>query len=112
MVDLLFPLIDPQIHERKFQQQGCVLADPGGSWCLSFALGRPENLRFFVQIICRAPFFCFFDSEFYLFYLFIFFKYNFTFIDKTHITVAKFKTKKKYITILQIGSKLHKDKKE
>ena len=41
-----------------------------------------------------------------------FFKYNFTFIDKTHITVAKFKTKKKYITILQIGSKLHKDEKE
>ena len=24
-----------------------------------------------------------------------------TFIDKTHITVAKFKTKRKYITILQ-----------
>ena len=28
-------------------------------------------------------------------FLFYFFKYNFTFIDKTHITVAKFKTKKK-----------------
>ena len=41
-----------------------------------------------------------------------FFFYNFTFIDKTHITVAKFKTKRKYITILQIGSKLHKDEKE
>ena len=27
-------------------------------------------------------------------YIFLF-KYNFTFIDKTHITVAKFKTKKK-----------------
>ena len=38
--------------------------------------------------------------------------YFFTFIDKTHITVAKFKTKRKYITILQIGSKLHKDEKE
>ena len=45
------------------------------------------------------------------FYIYIF--YNFTFIDKTHITVAKFKTKRKYIiTILQIGSKLHKDEKE
>ena len=41
-----------------------------------------------------------------------FFKYNFTFIDKTYITVAKFKTKRKYITILQIASKLHKDEKE
>ena len=36
----------------------------------------------------------------------------FPFIDKTHITVAKFKTKRKYITILQIGSKLHKDEKK
>ena len=44
--------------------------------------------------------------------LFFFFKYNFTFIDKTYITVAKFKTKRKYISILQIGSKLHKDEKE
>ena len=43
---------------------------------------------------------------------FFFFKYNFTFIDKTYITVAKFKTKRKYITILQIASKLHKDEKE
>ena len=43
-------------------------------------------------------------------YLFIF---NFMFTDKTHrSTVAKFKTKRKYITILQIGSKLHKDEKE
>ena len=41
-----------------------------------------------------------------------FFFNNFTFIDKTHITVAKFNTKGKYITILQIGSKLHKDEKE
>ena len=41
-----------------------------------------------------------------------FFKYNFTFIDKTYITVAKFKTKRKYISILQIGSKLRKDEKE
>ena len=38
--------------------------------------------------------------------------YNCPFIDKTHITVAKFKTKGKYITILQFGSKLHKDEKE
>ena len=42
----------------------------------------------------------------------VFFFNNFTFIDKTHITVTKFKTKRKYTTILQIGSKLHKDEKE
>ena len=46
------------------------------------------------------------------FFYFFFFIYNFTFIDKTNITVAKFKTKRKYISILQIGSKLHKDEKE
>ena len=34
------------------------------------------------------------------------------FIDKTHITVAKFETERKYIMILQIGSKLHEDEKE
>ena len=33
--------------------------------------------------------------------------YNFTFIGKTCITVAKFKTKSNYISILQIGSILH-----
>ena len=32
-------------------------------------------------------------------------------MDKTYITVAKFKTKRKYISILQIGTKLHKDEK-
>ena len=31
--------------------QGCVLAEPGGSWRLTFALARRENLRFFIQII-------------------------------------------------------------
>ena len=45
-------------------------------------------------------------------HFFFFFFNNFTFIDKTYITVAKFKTKRKYITILQIASKLHKDEKE
>ena len=45
-------------------------------------------------------------------FFFFFLNNNFTFIDKTHITVTKFKTKRKNITILQIGSKLHKDEKE
>ena len=35
--------------------QCCALAEPGGPWRLTFALGRLENLRFFIQIICWAP---------------------------------------------------------
>ena len=35
--------------------QGCALAEPGGPWRLTFALGRLENHRFFIQIICWAP---------------------------------------------------------
>ena len=35
--------------------QGCALAEPSGPWHLTFALGRLENLRFFIQIICWAP---------------------------------------------------------
>ena len=32
--------------------QGCALAEPRGPWRLTFALGRLENLTFFIQIIC------------------------------------------------------------
>ena len=35
--------------------QGCALAEPGGPWRLTFALGWLENLTFFIQIICWAP---------------------------------------------------------
>ena len=35
--------------------QGCALVEPGGPWRLTFALGRLENLRFFIKIICWAP---------------------------------------------------------
>ena len=63
------------------------------------------NFQFFVLLLLLFP-----KHPFTLFFFFL--KYNFTFIDKTYITVAKFKTKRKYISILQIGSKLHKDKKE
>ena len=38
-----------------FAFQGCALAEPGGPWRLTFALGRLENLRFFIQIICWTP---------------------------------------------------------
>ena len=30
--------------------QGCALADPGGRWCLTFALRRLENLNSFSHI--------------------------------------------------------------
>ena len=36
--------------------QGCALAEPGGPWYLTFALGRLKNLNFFIQIICWAPY--------------------------------------------------------
>ena len=39
----------------QYYYQSCALAEPGGPWRLTFALGRLENLRFFIQIICRAP---------------------------------------------------------
>ena len=39
----------------RYLVQVCALAEPGGPWSLTFALGRQENLRFFIQIICWAP---------------------------------------------------------
>ena len=42
--------------------QGCALAEPGGPWRLTFALGRLENLRFFIQIIWWAPWILQFQS--------------------------------------------------
>ena len=39
----------------RYLVQFCALAEPGGPWCLTFDLGRQENLRFFIQIICWAP---------------------------------------------------------
>ena len=38
-----------------YNTQGCALAEPGGPWRLTFSLGRLENLRFFIPIICWAP---------------------------------------------------------
>ena len=35
--------------------QGRAVAEPGGPWCLTFALWQLENLRFFIQIICWHP---------------------------------------------------------
>ena len=36
-------------------KHGCALAEPGGPWSLTFVIGRLENLRFFIQIKCWAP---------------------------------------------------------
>ena len=38
------------------QYQGYALAEPSGPWRLTFDLGRQENLSFFIQIICWAPY--------------------------------------------------------
>ena len=40
---------------KKSYPQGCALVEPGGPWRLTFAPWRLENLRFFIQIICWAP---------------------------------------------------------
>ena len=38
-------------EEFRVNKQGCALAEPGDPWGLTFAAGRLENLRFFIQII-------------------------------------------------------------
>ena len=40
---------------KYYYYQGCALAEPGGPWCLTFVPGRLENLSFFIEIICWAP---------------------------------------------------------
>ena len=42
-------------RNEKLSRQGCALVGPGGPWRLTFAPGRLEDLRFFIQIICWAP---------------------------------------------------------
>ena len=43
--------------------QGCALAESGGPWHLNFALGRVENLSFFIQIIIMLATLDFTGSE-------------------------------------------------
>ena len=43
------------LHFKCWILQGCTLAVLSGPWCLTFALRWLENLHFFVQIICWAP---------------------------------------------------------
>ena len=38
--------------EMSLLPQACTLAEPGGLWRLTFALGLLENLTIFMQIIC------------------------------------------------------------
>ena len=47
-----FPLLLSLETSKAMAKQGCALAEPGDPWRLTFALGRLENLRFFIQIIC------------------------------------------------------------
>ena len=41
--------------EWSHHRQGCALAEPGGPWRLTFALGRLGNLSSLIHIICWAP---------------------------------------------------------
>ena len=43
------------IQSCNVTNQGCALTEPGGSWCLTFALGQLANLSFLIKIICWAP---------------------------------------------------------
>ena len=54
VIPLIIILITVSLY-YKTDIQGCALAEPGGPWRLTFALGRLENLTFFIQIICWAP---------------------------------------------------------
>ena len=46
---------DTTVAQENKRVQGHALAEPGGPWRPTFAPGRLENLRFFIQIICWAP---------------------------------------------------------
>ena len=50
MSDIVFVLARVRVG-----RQDCSLADLGCLWRLTFAIGRLENLRFLIQIICWAP---------------------------------------------------------
>ena len=43
------------LHFKYWILQGCTLAALSGPWRLTFALRWLENLHFFIQIICWAP---------------------------------------------------------
>ena len=52
----LFRSILEQLSWATFiWQQGCALAEPGGPWGLTFALGRLENLIFLIQSYAGHP---------------------------------------------------------
>ena len=51
------------VEHLRIGPQGCALAEPSGPWRLTFALGRLENLTFFIQIICWAPWISQFQSS-------------------------------------------------
>ena len=51
------------VEHLRIGPQGCALAEPSGPWRLTFALGGLENLTFFIQIICWAPWISQFQSS-------------------------------------------------
>ena len=45
-----------RVSQKKFiLDRGCALAEPSGPWRPTFAPGRLENLRVFIQILCWEP---------------------------------------------------------
>ena len=52
---IMFNLQSKSLRTIFYFYQGCALAEPGGPWRLTFALRQQEHLRFFIQIICWAP---------------------------------------------------------
>ena len=54
-MDLLLSKKTDSCNEGIKGSQGCALEEPGGPCLPIFALGRLENLRLFIQIICWHP---------------------------------------------------------
>ena len=55
MMPVSLPFIILRLHCTMISYQGCALAEHGGPWLPTVALGRQEDLSFFIEIICWAP---------------------------------------------------------
>ena len=55
MLPVPLPFIILRLHCTMISYQGCALEEPGGPWHPTVALGRQEDLSFFIQIVCWAP---------------------------------------------------------
>ena len=55
MLPVPLPFITLRLHCTMISYQGCALAEPSGPWHPNVALGRQDDLSFFIQIMCWAP---------------------------------------------------------